>query len=62
MEELGLDPEDKKKFRKVMKYYFTTVKRYRKMHKVIDKAYYDRRRYLTSYKFWKEYLELDKYQ
>lgn len=53
---------DKKKFRKVMKYYFTTVKRYRKMHKVIDKAYYDRRRYLTSYKFWKEYLELDKYQ
>lgn len=32
------------------------------MHKVIDKAYYDRRRYLTSYKFWKEYLELDKYQ
>lgn len=53
---------DKKKFRKVMKYYFTTVKRYRKMHKAVDKAYYDRRKYLTSYKFWKEYLELEKYQ
>ena len=53
---------DKKKFRKVMKYYFVTLKRYRKMHKEVDKAYYDRRKYLTSYKFWKEYLELEKYQ
>ena len=53
---------DKKKFRKIMKYYFVTLKRYRKMHKEVDKAYYDRRKYLTSYKFWKEYLELEKYQ
>ena len=45
-----------------MKYYFVTLKRYRKMHKEVDKAYYDRRKYLTSYKFWKEYLELEKYQ
>ena len=53
---------DKKKFRQVMKYYLETVKRYKKIHKEVDKAYYNRRKYLTSYKFWKEYLELEKYQ
>ena len=34
----------------------------KKIHKEVDKAYYNRRKYLTSYKFWKEYLELEKYQ
>lgn len=53
---------DKKRFKKALVYYRATVKKYKKMHKQVDEAYYKRRKYLTSYDFWKQYLELDKYQ
>ena len=53
---------DKKRFREVVRYYLQTVRKYKKMHKAVDRAYYNRRKYLTSYDFWKKYLELDKYR
>lgn len=53
---------DKKRFRSVMKKYFAVMKLYRARHKKVDRAYYARRKYLTSYKFWARYLELEKYQ
>ncbi len=53
---------DKKRFRQVVSYYYRTVKRYKKMHKQVEQAYFDRKEYLTSYEFWEKYLELDKYQ
>ncbi len=53
---------DKKRFRKVMRYYFIIMRRYKKMHKKVDEAYYAKRRYLTSREFWNKYLEIEKYQ
>ena len=53
---------DKKRFRRVMKKYFAVMKLYKQRHEKVEAAYYARRKYLTSYKFWAKYLELEKYQ
>ena len=53
---------DKKRFRQIIKKYFAVRQLYRKRHKKVEAAYYARRKYLTSYKFWAKYLELEKYQ
>ena len=55
-------PLDKKKFRKIMRYYYAIMRKYKKCHKNVDEAYYARRKYLTSREFWNKYLEIEKYQ
>lgn len=53
---------DKTRFKQIMKKYFAVKRLYKKRHAKVDAAYYARRNYLTSYKFWEKYLELEKYQ
>ena len=53
---------DKQKFKNVMREYRTVMKEYQKKHKQVNQKYYEKRKYLVSEEFWKQYLEIEKYQ
>ena len=53
---------DKKKFKKIMAEYRKVMKQYKAEHKKVNEQYYQKRKYLVSEEFWKNYLEIEKYQ
>ena len=53
---------DRNRFKVLARKYIQVMNLYKKCHAKVDAAYYAKRKYLTSYKFWEKYLELEKYQ
>lgn len=49
---------DNKRYKKLKKEWNLAVKEYKKNNRAVRKAYLDKKAYLTSLEFWKNYLEI----
>lgn len=54
--------QDRKRCKKVVKEFESLLNEYKKKNNIVIEAYYAKRKYLVSEEFWKNYLEIEKYQ